>query len=79
MKQMIYLFISRDTDMFVLEMHVEKKVQMAKFQAEIFEVLNYYSAIQDPEERPKSEMKELVFDNLRLHMAYDVVYYGLIT
>ena len=79
MKQMIYLFISRDPDMFVLEMHIEKKVQMAKFQAEIFEELNQYSQIIDPNDRPKTETKELVFDNLRLHMAFDVVYYGLIT
>ena len=79
MKQMIYLFIARDTDMFVLETHIEKKVQMAKFQAEIFEVLQYYSAITDPTERPTTDIKELVFDNLRLHMAFDVIYYGLIT
>lgn len=30
-KQLIYIFIARDADMFVYEQHLEHKVQMAKF------------------------------------------------
>ena len=41
-KQVIYLFIARDSDMFVFENHYDLQVQPAKFKAEIFEVLNYY-------------------------------------
>jgi hypothetical protein len=37
---MIYLFVARDADMIVYENHIEKKVQQAKFMAEIFEILN---------------------------------------
>lgn len=49
---MIYLFIARDSDMIVFENHLEKSVQSAKFQAEIFEVLNSYQEIDDIEARP---------------------------
>ena len=76
---MIYLYVARDTDMFVLEMHLEKAIQMAKFQAEIFEMLNEYSNIGDVEARPVHQVKELIFDNLRLHLHFDTIYYGLIS
>jgi hypothetical protein len=54
---MIYLFVARDSDMIVFENHIEKQVQTAKFQADIFEVLNNYQDINDIEARPPTEVK----------------------
>lgn len=75
---MIYLFVARDCDMFVYEQHLEKQVQPAKFQAEIFEMINEYISITDVEARPPTSVKDLLFDNLRFHLHFDVIYYGLI-
>ena len=41
-KQVIYIFVARDSDMFVFENHYDMQVQPAKFKAEIFELINYY-------------------------------------
>lgn len=38
----VYIFVARDSDMFVLENHIEPKIASAKFTAEIYEVLNFY-------------------------------------
>ena len=38
----IYLFVARDSDMFVFECHYDMQVKPAKFKAEIFELLNYF-------------------------------------
>lgn len=54
---MIYLFVARDSDMIVLENHLEKQVPAAKFQADIFEMLNNYEDISDIEARPPTEVK----------------------
>ena len=76
---MIYLFVARDSDMIVFENHLEKQVQAAKFQADIFEVLNNYQDIDDIEARPKTQVTPLIFDNLKLHIMFDTIYYGLIS
>ena len=77
---MIYLFIARDSDMFVFENHYDMQVQQAKFKAEIFEVLNYYQEeIKDEQERPPQHVKPLIFDKLQLHLHYEDIYYGLIS
>lgn len=78
-KQVIYLFVARDSDMFVFENHYDLTVQQAKFKAEIFEVLNYYQEeIKDEQERPPQHVKSLIFDKLQLHLHYEDIYYGLI-
>ena len=41
-KKLVYLFVARDSDMFVFENHLEPKIASAKFTAEVYEVLNYY-------------------------------------
>jgi hypothetical protein len=46
---------------------------------EIFEVLNYYQdEIPVPEERPSNHLKPLMFNNLKLHLHYDIIYYGVV-
>jgi hypothetical protein len=77
-KQMIYLFVARDAEMFVFEHHIEKQVQLAKFQAEVFEQLTLYQN-QDEEAKAETLSKDLLFDGLQLHMQFDVIYYGIIT
>ena len=46
---MVYMFVARDSDMIVYENHMEKQVQSAMFQAEVFEILNSYQDIDDIE------------------------------
>lgn len=77
-KQMIYLFVARDSEMFVFEHHIEKQVQMAKFQAELFEQLSFYHN-QSAETKVETMQKDLLFDGLQLHMQFDIIYYGIIT
>ena len=64
LKQIVYIFIARDSDMFVYESHLEAQVTLAKFQSEIFEMLGYYMSIHSAEERPQTQCKDLLFDNL---------------
>lgn len=47
--------------------------------ADVYEILNSYEEIQDIEARPPTQVKQLVFDNIKIHLMYDVIYYGLIT
>ena len=56
--------------MIVFENHLEKQVQAAKFQADIFEVLNNYQDIDDIEARPKTQVTQLIFDNLKLRALH---------
>lgn len=75
----IYLFVARDSDMFVFECHYDMQVKPAKFKAEIFELLNYFQEqISEEKERPPTHVKPLIFDKLQLHLHYDQIYYGLI-
>ena len=39
-QDMVYLFVARDSDMIVYEAHLEKQIVAAKFQAEVYELLN---------------------------------------
>ena len=41
-KKLVYIFVARDSDMFVFEAHLEPKIQSAKYSAEIYEALNYF-------------------------------------
>lgn len=41
-KKLVYLFVARDSDMFVFEYHPEPKIVAAKFTADIYKVLTYY-------------------------------------
>jgi len=75
----IYLFVARDSDMIVYENHIEKKVNQAKFMADVYEILNTYQDISDIEARPSTQVKQLALENQELHFMYDTIYYGLIT
>ena len=77
-KSMIYLFIARDSDMFLMEIHNEPLVSDAKFASDIIDQMNNVSDM-DIESRPSFDTKELIFDNLKLHLHYDVIFFGLIT
>ena len=46
--------------------------------AEIHEFIETYQNITNTEERPEFNTKDLIFDNLRLLIHYDVIYYGII-
>jgi hypothetical protein len=59
----IYLFVARDSDMIVYENHIEKKVNQAKFMADVYEILNTYQDITDIEARPSTQVKQLALDN----------------
>ena len=41
-KKLVYIFVARDSDMFVFEINLEPKIQSAKYSAEIYEALNYF-------------------------------------
>lgn len=77
MKQIIYLFVARDSDMIVFEQHVDKQVQLAKFSAEIFEELTLQQN-EDIEGKQQNNSKDLFVDDLKLHTHFDVIYYGLV-
>lgn len=65
--------------MIVYENHIEKKVNQAKFMADVYEILNTYQDISDIEARPSTQVKQLALENQELHFMYDTIYYGLIT
>ena len=41
-KKLVYLFVARDSDMFVYENHIEPKIVAPKFTADIYKVITVY-------------------------------------
>ena len=39
---MIYLFIARDCDCIIYETHLEKKIQPAAYEADVYQMLNVF-------------------------------------
>lgn len=64
--------------MTLLELHNDTSVSLAKFSTDISETL---VAFQDTEKdaRPEFESKDLIFDNLKFHLHYDCIFFGLIS
>ena len=82
---MIYLFVAPFADMIVYENHIEKRVPAGKFSAEVYDMLNKYEEMNSKNsmikssERPEQEVKDLLFDNMKLFLHFDTVYYGIIS
>jgi len=41
-------------------------------------MLETYTSIEDITERPEHQSKDLIFDNMKMLIHYDVIYYGLV-
>ena len=79
LKQTIYLFVAKDSEMFVYEQHIERQMPTVSFQAEVIEILAEYDQLSEEEKPLKGEKKDLVFDKLKLHVMFDTIYFGLVT
>lgn len=49
-----------------------------KFLSDIIDQINDVANM-DIESRPKFQSKDLIFDNLKLHLHHDVIYFGMVT
>jgi hypothetical protein len=41
-------------------------------------MLETYMDIKDTEERPEHQSKDLIFDNMKMTVHYDIIFYGLV-
>jgi hypothetical protein len=53
-------------------------VSEAKFSSDIYGMLETYMDIKDTEERPEHQSKDLIFDNMKMTVHYDIIFYGLV-